>query len=338
MSDMMPSDRDLTARAARVHADALVWDGHAGFSPFPDLDLSFLARWHKAGASFLSVNVGFDTVMTWDQSLRCAAHYRRWLDTHREHFILAERIGDVHRAKREHKLAVAFDLEGANAIDGNIDMIGVYYQIGVRQMLFAYNKNNALGSGCMDVDIPLTALGRAAVIEMNRLGMVIDCSHTGYRSAMQIMELSRQPVIFSHSNPRALWDHPRNIRDDQIKACARSGGVVGINGVGIFLGDNDVSAARMARHIAYVVDLVGIDHVGIGVDSVLDPDELPKLFKLYPHAWPDPAMQAVDAIAFAQPEQLPEFTEELLRLGYGDADVKKILGGNFLRVATEVWH
>jgi len=334
---MMQSDRDLAAGSARVHADALVWDDHAGFAPFPDLDLSFLARWRQAGASFLSVNVGFDTVMSWEQSLRCAAHYRRWLETHRERFILAERIDDVHRAKREHKLAVAFDLEGANAINGNIDLIGVYYQIGVRQMLFAYNKNNALGGGCMDVDIALTALGREAVMEMNRLGMVIDCSHASYRSAMEIMECSGQPVVFSHSNPRALWDHPRNIRDDQIRACARGGGVVGINGVGIFLGDNDVSAARMARHIAYVADLVGVDHVGIGVDSVLDPDELPKLFKLYPQAWPDPAMQAVDAIAFAQPEQLPRLTEELLKRGLGEADVMKVLGGNFLRVATQVW-
>jgi membrane dipeptidase len=337
MSSSAISSQDATERAARVHSEALVWDNHAGFAPFPDLDLSFLERWLRAGASFVSINVGFDTVMTWEQSLRCAAHFRRWLDTHNDKFILAERVADVQRAKREEKLAVAFDLEGANALNKNIDMITVYYQIGVRQMLFAYNKNNDLGGGCLDEDIPLTSLGQKAVTEMNRVGMMIDCSHAGYTSSMEIMEISRQPVIFSHSNPRTLWDHPRNILDDQIKACARSGGVVGINGVGIFLGENNVSPALMARHIEYVVDLAGIDHVGIGVDSVLDPQELPKLLKLYPDAWPDPAMREVQTLAFAQPEQLPKLTEELLNLGYGEDGVKKILGGNFLRVAAAVW-
>src|ERR1700689_231497 len=104
---------DLESRAARVHSAALVWDNHAGFAPFPDLDLSFLDRWLRAGASYLSINVGFDTVMTWEQSLRCAAHSRRWLESHTDKFIVAERIADVHRAKAEGKLAVTFDLEGA---------------------------------------------------------------------------------------------------------------------------------------------------------------------------------------------------------------------------------
>jgi len=337
MSHGVLSQQDLNGYAARIHAEALVWDAHAGFASFPDLDLSFLERWRRAGASYVSINVGFDTAMIWEQSLRCAAHFRRWLETHPDKFILAERISDVHRAKPEGKLAVAFDLEGANALNENLDMITVYYQVGVRQILLAYNRNNALGGGCLDVDIPLTALGRQAIAEMNRIGMVIDCSHAGYKSSMETMELSRKPVIFSHSNPRALWDHPRNIRDDQIKACARTGGVIGINGIGLFLGNNDVSAAMMVRHIDYIVNLVGVEHVGLGVDSVLDRDELPKLLKLYPHAWPDPAMREVESIAFAQLEQLPQITQELLKLGYDDDSVKKILGGNFLRVAAEVW-
>jgi membrane dipeptidase len=327
----------LAQHAARLHAQALVWDNHGGFCPFPDLDLSFLDRWIRAGATYLSINVGFDTAMTWEESLRCAAHYRRWLETHPDKFILAERIADIHRAKTQGKLAVTFDLEGGNALNKNSDMITIYYRIGVRQMLFAFNTNNDLGGGCMDVDIPLTEFGRQAVAEMNRVGMVVDCSHAGYTSSMEIMDLSTKPVIFSHSNPRALWDHPRNIKDDQIKACARTGGVIGINGVGIFLGNNDVSTAALAQHIDYVVDVAGIDHVGIGLDSCVDPHEMPKMMQRYPHAWPDPAMKSAETLAFAQPEQLPPLTEELLRIGYDDSSVTKILGGNFFRVASEVW-
>jgi membrane dipeptidase len=314
----------------------LVWDNHAGFSPFPHLDLKFLERWLHAGASYLSINIGFDVVMSWEQTLRCAAHYRRWIELHSSLFIQAERVPDVLRAKREGKLAVAFDIEGADALDENLEMISLYYRLGVRHMNLAYNKNNKFAGGCMDADIPLTPLGRDAVAEMNRVGMVVDCSHTGYRSSMEIMEASSKPVIFSHSNPRALCDHARNIRDDQIKACARTGGVIGIVSGSHFLGSDDFPAA-ITRHINYIVDLVGIKHVGIGLDSVLDLDELPKLLKLYPQAWPGTSMEEQQKKKFGQPEILPMITEELLRNGYSQSDVGAIMGGNFLRVASEVW-
>ncbi|MER9076885.1 dipeptidase, partial [Mesorhizobium sp. M0904] len=274
--------------------------------------------------------------LTWDQTLRCAAHFRHWIETHGDYYILPEQIADIRRAKKERKLAVAFDLEGANALNKNVDMVSVYYQIGVRQMNLAYNKNNDYAGGCLDSDVPLSSLGRQVVIEMNRVGMVVDCSHTGYSSSMEIMDLSSKPVIFSHSNPRALWDHPRNILDDQIVACARTGGVIGVNGAGGFLGENDCSPAAMAKHIKYVADLVGIDHVGIGVDSVLDRDELPKLLKLYPEAWPNVTLDEMQKKVFAQPEQLPRLTEELLN-SFSEDDVLKILGGNFERVAAQVW-
>jgi membrane dipeptidase len=249
---------------------------------------------------------------------------------------LADHVSDVERAKREGKLAVAFDIEGADALSGNLDMISLYYRIGVRHMNLAYNKNNQFAGGCLDTDIALTPLGRDAITEMNRVGMVVDCSHTGYRSSMDIMELSRKPVIFSHSNPRALCDHARNIRDDQIKACARTGGVVGVVAASAFLGSEDFPPA-MVRHINYIVDLVGVRHVGLGLDSVLDPDELPKLFKLYPQAWPGASMEEQRKKKFGQPEILPQITDELLRNGYTQNDVSAIMGGNFMRVASEVW-
>jgi membrane dipeptidase len=329
---------DISERAAALHNKALVWDAHAGFSPFPDLDLSFLERWLEAGVSYLSINVGYDIVRTWEETLRCTAHYRRWLELHPDTFLLAETVADVRRAKAQGKLAVGFDLEGADALDGNIEMISLYYRLGVRQMLFAYNRNNRFGGGCLDVDIPLTRLGREAVSEMNRVGMIVDCSHAGYRTSMEIMDLSAKPVIFSHSNPRALRAHGRNILDDQIKACARTGGVIGIVGSAHFLGDgDDCSAAAIARHIDYVVGLVGVEHVGLGIDSVVDKDEPTKLFERYPQAWPGSTAAEMASAAFAQPEQIPEITEALLAKGYSDDDVQAILGKNFLRVAAEVW-
>lgn len=327
----------MNESAAALHRQAIVWDTHGGFSPFADLDLSFLERWRAAGATFLSINAGYDHVITWQDTIRAIAHFRRWLALRPESYVLAGSTGDIERAKREGKLAVAFDLEGTDALDGNIEMISFYQQLGVRQMLLAYNRTNAFAGGCHDTDAPLTKLGREAVAELNRVGIVVDCSHTSHRSTMELMELSTAPVVFSHSNPRALCDHGRNIRDDQIRACAATGGVIGINGVGAFLGDNDISAARMVEHIDYVAQMVGAQHVGLGLDYLPDVEEVPKLFARYPHAWPGYSAEDLMDNRFAPPELLPEITELLLAKGYADDDVRGILGENFLRVARQVW-
>ncbi len=135
--------------------------------------------------------------------------------------MIAGTAEDVRQAKRAGKLAVAFDLEGMNALNEDLGMVGLYYRLGVRQALFAYNLNNAAGGGCHDQDVGLTDFGRAVVQEMNRVGMLVDCSHSAYRTTMEAMEISNAPVVFSHSNPKAVWDHGRNIRDDPSSSPSR---------------------------------------------------------------------------------------------------------------------
>jgi membrane dipeptidase len=203
-------------------------------------------------------------------------------------------------------------------------------------MLVAYNRNNALGGGCQDLDSGLTAFGRHEIDEMERVGMVVCCSHTGFRTTMEVMERAENPVIFSHSNPLGVWRHRRNITDEAIKACAATGGVVGINGVGYFLGRNDASSATVARHIDYVVNLVGPEHVGLGLDYVFDMQELLDYRAANPEVFPAEEY-GTGPPAFVAPEQLPEITGELLQLGYRDVHLRAILGGNFLRIARRVW-
>ena len=323
-------------RAAQLYKKALVWDDHSGFDPHGGADLNNLEIWRRAGVHYLSVNVGYD-VYEWQATIKTLARFRAWLQTHPKKYALAASTADIKRARKDGKLAIAFDLEGTDALDGNLEMIAFYYRLGVRQMLFAYNRTNAFAGGCHDQDIALTPLGREALAEMNRIGMVVDCSHTSYRSTMEMMERSTAPVVFSHSNPRALCDHGRNIRDDQIKACAATGGVIGINGVGAFLGDNDISAARLVAHIDYVAQLVGARHAGLGLDYLPDVEEVPKLFARYPQAWPGYSAADMMDNRFAPPELLPEITELLVSRGYSDSDVRGILGENFLRVARQVW-
>jgi len=153
-----------------------------------------------------------------------------------------------------------------NPLNGDINMLGVYHALGVRQMLFAYNLNNKAAGGCHDKDMGLTQFGREIVREMNRLGMLVDCSHAAYQTTMDIMTESDKPVVFSHSNPTAVCPHQRNIDDDQIKAYAKTGGVIGVNGMAIFLGSNNSDNDNLIRHIVYLNDLVGAEHIGIGFD------------------------------------------------------------------------
>ncbi len=322
-------------RAARLYGKALVWDDHSGFEPHPGADLSNLRRWKEAGVHYLSVNVGYD-VIDWKKSLATLAAFRAWVQRHPEDFSLVGTVADIRRAKRQGKLAIAFDLEGMNALNGDANMVNVYYELGVRQMLFAYNLNNLAGGGCHDQDIGLTAFGRAVIGEMNRVGMVVDCSHTSYRTTMDAMAASAAPVIFSHSCAKALRGHGRNITDEQIRACAKTGGVVGVTGIGIFLGANDISSVTFVDHLAYMVDKAGPEHVGIALDYAFEAAGLDDLTSANPAYWPAAEYDTKGA-KFLPPEQMPEIVETMVARGFHDRDILGILGGNFMRVASQVW-
>lgn len=325
------------ARAEALYADAFVWDAHAGFESWPTTDLRNLAIWKDAGVDFLSVNVGYD-VQRWTDTVRVLAAFRRWFEES-EDYALAGSVSDVRAARSAGRMAVAFDLEGMNALDGDLDLLHLVHALGVRQILFAYNRNNLAGGGCHDEDAGLTAFGRAAVREMNDLGILVDCSHCGYRTTMDAMELSCAPVIFSHSNPRALRNHQRNIRDEQATACAATGGVIGVNGIGVFLGEDDIRTVALADHVEYLLDLVGPDHVGIGLDYFFEADldaSFQDALAGNEDYWPREQYPG-GAIRCAAPSQLGELTALLLARDRSEAEVRAVLGGNFLRVAGEVW-
>jgi membrane dipeptidase len=204
-------------------------------------------------------------------------------------------------------------------------------------MLFAYNLNNLAGGGCHDGNAGLTSFGRDVIKEMNRVGMVVDCSHTAYRTTMEAMQVSDAPVIFSHSCAKALRNHGRNIVDEQIKACAKTGGVVGITGVSLFLGENDTSSETFVNHIAHAADLVGPEHVGISLDYAFDAENVDGLLDANKAYWPESEDYGRWPTSYVPPKQLMEITETMVKRGFRDREILGVLGGNFLRVASEVW-
>ncbi len=317
-------------------ADSIVWDNH-GCMPLRPGDDSFLPqldRYYRSGFDVVTLNVGFDGT-AWQNSPRLLALFRGWIDRNSDKYRLARSVSDIRQAKQSGQLAICFDLEGGNALNGDIDMVALYYALGVRWMLMAYNKNNLLGGGCLDQDSGLTDFGGRVIDEMNRVGMVVCCSHAGPRTAMDVMARSKGPVIFSHSNPSGLWDHPRNISDGMIRACAETDGVIGINGIGPFLGANDNSAATFVRHVDYVVQLVGPRHVGLAFDYAFDQKELSDYINQNPDLFP-PEEGFSGGMKMVPPERLGDILTGLGDLGYSDDDLRAIAGLNHLRIAETI--
>lgn len=322
----------MSEKAKALHSSSIVWDTHVCFPLNPRAELHELERYKKSGVTFVSINIGMD-LNAFDDVIQVLAGFRKFIQSRPEEYILVSSITDIHKAKESNRMAIAFDLEGSEPLLGNVNMVSMYYDLGVRQMLLAYNKDNRASGGCMEGKIGLTDFGRQVIQEMNHVGMVVDVSHMGYKATMETFDISTTPVIFSHSNPNGIREHVRNISDEQIKACAKTGGVVGINGIGDFLGNT--KSETVIDHIEYVIDLVGPKHVGLGLDYVVDKEELLEYFKNHPDKFPPSKTQGY--LAFVEPEQIPELTELLLTRGHSEDVVRDILGKNFLRVAEQTW-
>lgn len=328
----------ISREAEALHSRSLVWDNHGCLPLELDKNLEFipqLQRYRAAGVDVVSINTGYGEIELED-CIRVLAQMRDWITAHPEQYLLVNSVADIKEAREYSKLAVTFDLEGAAPLQRQISLVPMLYDLGVRWMLIAYNRENWAGGGCHEPDRGLTAQGEQLVDKMNEVGMVVCLSHTGYRTAMDTIDYSRQPVIFSHSNVLALKKHARNIPDELITACVRKGGVIGINGVNIFLGSGAADVERIADHIDYIVQLAGIDHVGIGLDYIFDQTEITTVTKKMTKTFPVTAGYDV-TIEVVAPENFPQLTECLLERSYPEEDIRKILGKNLLRIAGQVW-
>jgi membrane dipeptidase len=311
------------------------WDAHVCPPLKVNADLSFLQRYKNAGVDFVSLNVGFD-LTSQAESFELIEYFHCWIQTNNFEYSLVSSLKQIYHCKSQNKLAIAFDIEGCNLLNGDLDMVSKLYSLGVKQMVFAYNNCNSAGGGCFGIDGGLTNFGKKLVSKCNQVGMVIDCSHVGYATTMDIINFSEHPVVFSHSNSFAIKEHPRNIKDAQIYSCAQKGGVIGVNGIGIFLGDhNDTRTIKIVEHIDYIVQKVGSNHVGIGLDCVFDLAEVQAYVKSSPSMFPDG--YGFENVLIAQPEQFLELKELLALRGYSSEAINNILGDNFARVASQVW-
>jgi membrane dipeptidase len=366
-------DEGLWQKAQRLHREAIVIDTHNDILSFMvddsyDLGTPSAGRYHtdlprmKEGglsAEFFSVYVDRAYVDRGAarRALELIDHVYRAVERHPDDLALAFSAGDIRRAKKKGRIAALMGIEGGHAIEDSLAALRDFHRLGVRYMTLTHNNTNNWADACCDTARHggLSDFGREVVAEMNRIGMLVDVSHVSDETMSDVLDVTRAPVVATHSGVRALAAVPRNVPDELLRRIAKNGGVVMIPFYPGFVDQAAVDAAkarderfkpelealreryktdpqtlkkeraklfadsplpvtplsRLVDHFDHVVKVAGIDHVGIGADF----DGVPTL------------VEEMHDVA-----QLPRLTYELLRRGYSEGDVKKVLGENFLRV------
>ncbi len=323
--------------ANRIAQDHLVWDMVVPLSPIVGNDFALLARYFAAGHGYVSLTIAGDEVGLAEATHRLAGA-RAQIAARPDQMVLVKTVADVLAARTAGKLAVGLHLEGTECLERDPEVIDLFYDIGVRHSILAFNQNNSAAGGCGDLgNVGLTRLGQRYVDRMASVGMLLDCSHMSERSSLEVIDRMAAPVVFTHSNARALHDHYRNVSNEQARACAASGGLIGVSGANVYLGNHPTLAEGVFRHIDYFVQLIGADHVGLGTDYIVDCAAVERYFAERPDEWPAAAAGDVGALAYLPPEGVSEVIALMRGAGYDEAAIGKILGGNYVRIASAVW-
>ena len=272
---------------------------------------------------------------------------------HQDFLIKCEKVDDIFRAKKEGKIAWVPVIEGAAMLENEVDRVDILYGLGVRVMGITYSESNGLGSGLKEPnDGGLTYFGAQVVERMNKVGMAIDTAHVGDKTTMDIIECSKKPVFCTHTGARALWNSKRLKPDEVIKACAKKGGIIAIEAAPhtTITEKNPVhNIESYMEHFEYVKDLVGIDHVSFGPDTLYgDHVELHHVFaanlsikqafgkKKDDGSHDFPEVEYVSGIENPT-EASYNIVRWLVKHGYSETDIAKVMGGNTIRLLKEVW-
>jgi len=261
------------------------------------------------------------------------------VDRATDRFAICKTSAEIDRARKEKKIALLITMEGVEPLGEDLKLLRVFYELGLRMVGLTHARRNAAGSGGIfaasgSSSDGLTAFGREIVQECERLGIILDLAHINPRGFEEIVDLTKKPLVVSHTNARKFYDIERNISDEQIKVIGERGGVVGVNAILVSSNSAESTVDRYVDHIEHVIGLIGIDHVGIGFDfceylfqqlpAKVREELAAKLTT--PHFIPD----------LTNHSQARNFTQKLIERGFSDADIEKILRANWLRILNEL--
>lgn len=347
---------DEEQRAHQLHADSIIIDGLIPTDVYlanPDYRGN-LQEGGMTATNFTIASWPHDYAGATDEIMRC----HEFVEQHADDFTLAESADDIRAAKENGQLAAIIGFQDAKPVQKNLRHLQAFERMGVRIIQLTYNTQNYVGSGCCERnDSGLSHFGRDVVKEMNDRGILVDLSHCADETTMDAIEAASDPVTFNHVGARAInHAYGRGKTDEQLKAVAETGGVIGVLFASSFLKrDPDTHEVLPASiddildHVDYIVDLVGVDHVGFGSDlndHAYDVGKTPEtssfrhwrpthpeVFGSGPTDRYDPPPEGLE-----RHTELLNFTRGLVSRGYSDTEIKKILGGNFLRVFEDVWN
>ncbi|MFG1702129.1 dipeptidase [Nonomuraea sp. M3C6] len=356
---------EQSERVRRLLTGSLVVSLHDHPSVFPDdigqtVDYNRTARHHTGyeGLARSGMTVVFDNLMDGTCCITSQAGWK-WNDVvadigmrlsdiaHQDFLIKVERLADVREAHASGRIGLVLALEAATMIENEVDRIDMLYGFGVRQMGIAYSEANTLGSGLKERgDGGLTLFGEKAVRRMNKLGIAIDVSHSGDQTSLDTIRHSTKPILITHAGARSVWPTNRMKPDSVIKAAAERGGVIGLEAAPhtTLSPDHPLhSLESVMDHFTYCVDLVGIDHVAFGPDTLFgDHVGLHDTFAEHLSLNEAHAGIAYDKVAYVDGLENPaecfwNIIAWLVTHGYSDDEITKVIGGNVMRVLEEVW-
>lgn len=339
MSPPVPVTR-VDAKAMALHTrsiiiQALDFTPEAKFTPtiFPALQASGVTALHLTAAR---------PYYTLQEALHALYHYYTVIDTLGAQYIqIGVTADDIRRAKHANRIAVILGLQNTTLIGEHLHLLTILAQLGIRIIQLTYQNRNRVGYGCNEPhDGGLTPFGEHVVTEMNRLGLLIDLSHVGPQTTMDAIDRSSHPCAFTHTCAHALFPHIRNKTDAQLQALADKGGVIGVAAYSPFYHQRRRPTLEdYLNQIEYLVDLVGSDHVGMGLDLVFDRDPAyhAAVKQRYPEVVTSYHWDTIYPTGLESITHLPHITQGLVTRGYSNRDIKRILGANFLRLFAHVW-
>ncbi len=328
------------AHAVDLHRRSLVIDGSSVVNPEP----GHFERFRAGGVNATNHTVTHPSSGT-VEALVEIDRYRRWIDANRNEVLLATTTADIRRAQATEREAIIFGPQNTEFLGKDLTLLGTFYDLGVRVMQLTYQRQNYVGNGCGERrDGGLTTFGRELVAAMDEFGIVVDLSHCGPMTAADAIEASRNPVVFSHAHPNALSPHVRAKDDDLLRKLAAKGGTIGITALSSFLYDPEnpksrPNLANFVRHVRYLVDLIGIDHVAVGLDfdETITYEKWEADHRKWPELQPGWSFEDRRALDLTSAAQESNITRALVADGFSDEDIAKVLGLNLLRVFDTVW-
>ncbi|HYY14506.1 MAG TPA: membrane dipeptidase [Chthoniobacterales bacterium] len=278
----------------------------------------------------------------YDQAVRLMGVWNGFIAHHGEHLMRVDEPERIDGAKKAGKIGLILGLQNAEHFR-TVDDIDYFYELGQRISLLTYNSRNMIGNGSTERrDDGISDYGVRVVERMNKVGMAVDVAHCGDKTTLDAFEISKPPVLITHSNCRALNPHPRCKTDEAIRKMAAKGGVMGITGVRMFVSAKEpTTIEQLLDHYDHVAKLVGVEHVGVGSDYDLDGyDALPPDYTEWLRAQYKASYafrDKTDTDGFNHYKRMFDLTDGLIRRGYDDASIELILGGNFRRVLGTIW-